>query len=213
MGGQIGAEFALKRIKEQLQRIKLNFAVYLLSIYPYVLQLRLNLYYAANTPICSATVIQIATVILGYNRTAKPVLQRGRFSVTKFSANSRSYCMERISSLKEVEESEIETMFRERAAAALEKLNLPAFSGSGMELARSEKEIAKCIDLAEKAEVKQELKERELAQRRAGATASEDLTAAERRKKNKKTHRKPRDAPQKAGRGSPRPSHAKNRRS
>jgi hypothetical protein len=54
----------------------------------------------------------------------------------------------------DVPEDEAERMFLEVAKKYVESLNLPSFNPEGLELARSEKEIAKCITLREKEDLR-----------------------------------------------------------
>lgn len=69
--------------------------------------------------------------------------------------------MERIGATGELTETEVEALFRERAESAIAKMDVPRFSAAGLAPARSEKEIAKCVKLAEKAEHKSELRRRD----------------------------------------------------
>lgn len=67
--------------------------------------------------------------------------------------------MNKISVEEEVLESgAIEEIFREHVRDALSSMNIPQFAPSSLELARSEKEMAKCRLLAEKAQRKREIK-------------------------------------------------------
>lgn len=97
--------------------------------------------------------------------------------------------MNTITSLENMDEVEIEAAFRERALEALEKLALPRFEAGNMEWARSEKEIAKCADIALKAEQKLLNKQSNAADKSVASIRREDLTSAARRKLNKKTKR------------------------
>lgn len=94
--------------------------------------------------------------------------------------------MEKIETVENLPEEEVETLFRERTTVALEKMGFKPFVSIGLELARSEKEIAKCIKLVEKAKHKSELKKRD-SELSAEEKESKELTAGERRRKNKKT--------------------------
>ena len=100
--------------------------------------------------------------------------------------------MERIETVENLSKDEIEAIFRERAAAAIGEMKIRPFASTGLELARSEKELAKCAKLAEKAKHKSELRKRDAELREsAGEKAHKELTAEERRRKNKKTTRTP----------------------
>lgn len=58
--------------------------------------------------------------------------------------------MEKLHFETEVENEVVEAAFRERAGERLSQLGIPPFTASGMELARSEKEISKCISILER---------------------------------------------------------------
>lgn len=108
--------------------------------------------------------------------------------------------MQKIDTIEGLEEEAIEAMFVERACSIIEEMGIPAFNGEGLELARSEREIAKCKQLAERALVKEEYKRRDAESR---TQNGEDLTSAERRRKNKKT-KSTRTLPARRGRPAPR---------
>lgn len=59
----------------------------------------------------------------------------------------------------------VEEAFKNAAADALLKLNIPPFSTTTLELARSTKEIAKCLFLQTKAEEKELAKEKPLSRK------------------------------------------------
>lgn len=88
--------------------------------------------------------------------------------------------MERIVSAADSDPERLEELFKERAAALLAEMELQAFSGVGFELARSDKELAKCMEIRERAERK--------AANHESRTRTErgELTAKERARKNKK---------------------------
>lgn len=69
--------------------------------------------------------------------------------------------MENIKTLENLTNEEIEAVFRERASVAISGMEIKPFDGFGLELARSDKEIAKCKLLAEKAAHKAELRKRD----------------------------------------------------
>lgn len=70
--------------------------------------------------------------------------------------------MNKIETVEDLTEIEIDVLFRERAMDALGSMEIPRFRDDGLVLARSEKEIAKCMKLAEKAEHKKEIRKRDV---------------------------------------------------
>lgn len=65
--------------------------------------------------------------------------------------------MEKINFETEVENEVVERKFREVAAERILQMNIPPFDSSNLELARSEKEIAKCVSILEKETHKKEI--------------------------------------------------------
>lgn len=57
--------------------------------------------------------------------------------------------MEKIETVAGMSAEEMEELFKERATAAVEALGIKPFQDMGLEAARSEKEIEKCIEKAE----------------------------------------------------------------
>ncbi|KAI5149486.1 hypothetical protein ENBRE01_0929 [Enteropsectra breve] len=91
--------------------------------------------------------------------------------------------MDPIDTIECADSAEFENILRERATDAISKLNLPPFNSTGFELARTEQEIEKCKELNERAAMKMESRKRD---REGKVQNTKELTAAERRKKNKK---------------------------
>lgn len=67
--------------------------------------------------------------------------------------------MDKVHFEEELDDNAVEAIFREKAMEALIKLNIPPFNDAGLELARSEKEITKCVFFIEEKDRK--IKERE----------------------------------------------------
>ncbi|ELA41838.1 uncharacterized protein VICG_01190 [Vittaforma corneae ATCC 50505] len=74
--------------------------------------------------------------------------------------------MEKLRFDAEVENEMIETAFRERAMEKLLQMNVPPFTAVDMELARSEKEISKCLSILEREQKTRELVQSKREQRK-----------------------------------------------
>lgn len=83
-----------------------------------------------------------------------------------------------------VESGAIEERFREHVAEALLSMDIPPFDAKSLEPARSEKEIAKCKLLVEKAQKRREIRLRESVDHSARPKRSRKLSKASDKDRN-----------------------------
>ncbi|KAI5173335.1 hypothetical protein PAEPH01_1901 [Pancytospora epiphaga] len=75
--------------------------------------------------------------------------------------NITELSMERVENIAGLSNEDTEVLFKDRVLEALKESGIPPFNADGLTLARTEKEISKCIALAEQSEHKKMLRNRD----------------------------------------------------